>query len=41
MKRIFDVVIAVMAIIIFSPVILIVGLMINLKLGRPILFKQE
>lgn len=39
-KRILDVVISFCAIIIFSPVLLIVAIMVKIKLGSPIIFKQ-
>ena len=40
-KPILDFILAVLLIIIFSPIILIVALLIKLKLGSPILFTQE
>ncbi|WP_305764672.1 MULTISPECIES: sugar transferase [Gammaproteobacteria] len=40
MKRAFDIIIAVIALILLAPVILLVALLIRLKLGSPVLFKQ-
>lgn len=40
MKRIFDLIVALLALIVLWPVILLVGLMIRFKLGSPVLFKQ-
>ena len=41
MKRLMDIVIAVAALIILSPLIAIVALLVRTKLGSPILFRQE
>ena len=40
-KRLLDFVLSLIALIIFSPVILIVALLVKIKLGSPVLFKQE
>lgn len=40
MKRIFDIVVAAAALVILSPVIAIVALLIRLRLGSPVLFRQ-
>ena len=40
-KRFFDIVIAVLALIILSPIMLIVALLIKINLGSPIFFKQK
>lgn len=40
LKRVFDFIISFLLLIIFSPVILIVGILVKVKLGSPILFKQ-
>lgn len=40
-KRIFDIVVSLIALICLSPVILIAAILIRTKLGSPILFKQE
>lgn len=40
-KRILDIVLSSMAIIVLSPVYFIVGLMVRVKLGSPVLFTQE
>lgn len=40
-KRLFDFILSLMAIIILSPVFIIVALLVRIKLGSPILFKQE
>jgi lipopolysaccharide/colanic/teichoic acid biosynthesis glycosyltransferase len=39
-KRVFDLVLASAALIVFSPVLLVVVLLVATKLGRPVLFKQ-
>jgi sugar transferase EpsL len=41
MKRVFDVVISIILLLLLSPIFLITGLLIKLTLGSPILFKQE
>ena len=40
-KRIFDIVLAGLALIILSPVIAIVALLVRVKLGSPVIFKQD
>ncbi|AKF25179.1 hypothetical protein YH65_07075 [Sulfurovum lithotrophicum] len=40
-KRVFDVVLASVLIVLFSPIYLIVSLLIWLKMGRPIFFRQQ
>jgi len=40
-KRIMDFVLALIAIIVLSPVLLIVAILVRLKLGNPVAFKQE
>ena len=40
MKRAFDIVLSSILIIIFSPIIVLISILIYLKMGRPILFKQ-
>ena len=40
MKRAFDIVVAIAALIISSPVIALVALLVRVKLGRPVLFRQ-
>ena len=39
-KRIFDLALALVALILLSPVLVIAALLVRLKLGRPVLFKQ-
>ncbi len=41
MKRAFDVVVSALALIVLSPILLVVALLVRLKLGRPVLFTQE
>ena len=41
MKRVFDFVLALVLIVLFSPLYLIVSVLILLKMGRPILFRQQ
>jgi sugar transferase EpsL len=41
MKRVIDVVISLMTLIIFSPVIVLIGILVKWKLGSPIIFKQQ
>lgn len=41
MKRLFDIVLALFAIVIFSPILIIAGLAVRLSLGSPILFTQS
>ncbi|OQO81516.1 UDP-galactose phosphate transferase [Enterococcus durans] len=40
-KRILDILLSGIALIVFSPIILIVGILVRIKLGSPIIFKQE
>lgn len=40
-KRLFDFVLALIGLIVLSPVLLIVAILIRVKLGKPILFKQK
>ena len=40
-KRIFDIVLSGLALIILSPVIAIVALLVRVKLGSPVIFKQD
>ena len=41
MKRIVDVLVSLVSLLLLSPIVLIVGILIRSKLGSPILFKQE
>ncbi|EGP4893801.1 UDP-galactose phosphate transferase [Enterococcus faecium] len=40
-KRILDILLSGIALIVLSPIILIVGILVRIKLGSPIIFKQE
>lgn len=40
-KRVFDVVLSLMAVIVLSPAMLLMALLVRMKLGSPVLFKQE
>lgn len=40
MKRMFDILVSLFALLIFLPLILVVGLLIKFKLGSPVLFRQ-
>ncbi len=40
-KRVFDVIIALLSIIIFSPIIIVTAILVRIKMGKPILFYQE
>lgn len=40
-KRLLDIVLSGVALIIFSPILLIVAIMVRIKLGSPVIFKQE
>ena len=40
-KRLLDFILALVAIIILSPILIIVGILIKIKLGSPVIFKQE
>lgn len=41
LKRVFDIVIAGTLLILLSPVLLVVGVMVRIRLGSPVLFRQE
>ena len=41
MKRIVDILVSLVSLLLLSPIVLLVGLLIRYKLGSPILFKQE
>lgn len=41
LKRFFDIVLSGLALIILSPILLIVSILVMVKLGKPIIFKQE
>ena len=41
MKRIFDILVALSLLMVFSPLIVVVALMVRLKLGSPVLFRQQ
>ncbi|WXR63091.1 sugar transferase [Peptostreptococcaceae bacterium AGR-M142] len=41
LKRLMDFILSLMAIIVLSPVLIIVGVLVRFKLGSPVLFKQE
>ena len=41
LKRSIDIIVALLALIVTSPILLITALLIRLKLGSPILFSQE
>ena len=41
LKRVFDIVFSLMVLILLSPIFLIVGILVRIKLGSPILFTQE
>jgi undecaprenyl phosphate N,N'-diacetylbacillosamine 1-phosphate transferase len=40
-KRLFDVTIALIAIIILMPLLLVIGIIVRIKLGSPVIFKQQ
>jgi lipopolysaccharide/colanic/teichoic acid biosynthesis glycosyltransferase len=40
-KRIFDIFASLFILVVFSPILLVIGFIIRMKLGSPILFKQE
>lgn len=40
MKRLFDIVVSLLALVLLSPVMLVVALLVRLKLGAPVLFRQ-
>lgn len=41
LKRIFDLILSLMALILLSPILLIVSLMVRIKLGSPVIFTQK
>ncbi|HJP68171.1 MAG TPA: sugar transferase, partial [Sphingomicrobium sp.] len=41
LKRVFDFVVALLLLLVFSPVLMIVAILVRLKLGRPIFFSQD
>lgn len=41
MKRCFDMVVSALALVVLSPLLLIIGLLVRLKLGSPVLFAQQ
>jgi sugar transferase EpsL len=41
MKRLFDLIISLLLLILLSPVVLVIALLVRVKLGRPVLFSQE
>ena len=41
LKRPMDFILSLMAIIVLSPVLIIVGVLVRVKLGSPVLFKQK
>lgn len=40
-KRILDFVLSLVALIVLSPVLLIVAILVRVKLGNPVIFKQQ
>ena len=40
-KRILDIIFSLLLIIICSPIYLVVGILVRVKLGSPVIFKQE
>ncbi|MCK5879085.1 MAG: sugar transferase, partial [Holophagae bacterium] len=40
MKRLFDIIASLLALIVFLPIILLTAVLVRAKLGRPIFFKQ-
>lgn len=40
-KRLMDIILSLIALVLLSPIMLIVGLLVKIKLGSPIIFKQE
>lgn len=40
LKRLFDLVVAVLIIVIFSPILVFIGLLVRVGIGSPILFRQ-
>ena len=41
MKRILDFFVSLILLVLFTPIIIIVALLIKIKLGSPVIFKQE
>lgn len=41
LKRVMDVLISILLLVLFSPIILITGILVKYKLGSPVLFKQQ
>jgi len=41
LKRVFDIILALILIVLFSPIYIIVSILILIKMGRPILFRQK
>lgn len=40
-KRLIDIILSIIALVVFSPILLIIGLLVRVKLGSPVIFKQE
>ena len=40
-KRILDVILSLILLIVLSPVLLVVAILVRIKLGKPVIFKQE
>lgn len=40
-KRLFDIILSGLAIVVFSPVLLCISVLVRIKLGKPIIFRQE
>ena len=40
-KRFFDIVLSFCALVVLSPVLLVLAILVRLKLGRPVVFRQE
>ena len=40
-KRMLDFILSLIALIVLSPLMLIIGLLVRIKLGKPIIFKQK
>jgi len=41
MKRLFDLVVAVPSVIVLSPVLVLIGFLVRIKIGYPVLFRQQ
>jgi len=41
MKRIFDILVSAVALLLLSPVPMVVGMLVRIKLGSPVLFRQQ